>query len=389
MNSTFGLLLVTGNLTHQEGYARQFAKDSRCKLIGLTDESDLPDERNILNRELADELDIPYIPSMAEALARDDVQFVSVCAEPERRGRIGARCARAGKHVYIDKPMTPYLDAADDIVDAVCSSEVMSQMFSNITLPWVRRAKTILDSGELGELIAIHADGLFAKGPGGTADLSKPRKQHYPARDFTFVDSKAEMYAIGVYALGLVRWISGREVENVYCHTANYFFEEHQRNGVEDFGYLALNLEDGLTATITGGRIGWSGHYAGGTNQVHLIGTRGSLMVDAFHPGIAICSDAPPWTPPEINPRDPMGFWSSTQREVNCLPKENWSSLPKPEDSKGDENHFLDCLEMNRESEMNVAQAAKITEILLAGYKSAATGEVVHLPLSREQKTPA
>ena len=66
-----------------------------------------------------------------KALARDDVHVVSICADPERRGRIVARCADAGKHVYIDKPVTPYLAHADAAVAAVERAGVRSQMFSS------------------------------------------------------------------------------------------------------------------------------------------------------------------------------------------------------------------------------------------------------------------
>lgn len=381
--SPLGVLLVAGKLTHQENYCREFLKDSRCHLVALTDEKDLTPERVQLNQELAAELDIPYLPDLDEALTRDDIHLVSVCAEPERRGRILVKCAQAGKHLYIDKPMTPYLSTADAVVAAVEEMGVRSQMFSSIHQPWAQRARGMVESGELGELIALHADCLFAKGPGGTAKLGRPRRSRFPPQRFTFVDSKAELYAIGVYALGLVCWLSQRAVKTVYGCTANYFFEAHQRNDVEDFGFLALTLEGGLTATITGGRVGWSSHPAGGTNQIYLVGAKGSLLIDAYRPRLEVYDSAPPWTPPAINPRDPMGFWGSTQREVDTRPKQTFAPLINRLPAKSDESHFIDCIVEGRESEMNARQAAHLTEVLLAGYQSAATGEVVSLPLPR------
>jgi len=75
-----------------------------------------------------------------------------------------------------------------------------------------------------------------------------------------------------------------------------------------------------------------------------------------------------------------MGFWQSGQRESNAQPKKNWLPLGSGED-KTNESHFIDCILEDRESEMNAANAAKLTEVLLAGYRSAASGEVVRLPL--------
>src|SRR4051812_38934110 len=97
---TYGVLLVTGAQTHQEDYAAAFAADRRCKLVAVTDEPDIDRRRRELNERLARELRIPYLPDLGEALKRNDVQIVSVCAPPERRGRIALRCAQAGKHLY-------------------------------------------------------------------------------------------------------------------------------------------------------------------------------------------------------------------------------------------------------------------------------------------------
>jgi predicted dehydrogenase len=381
--SALGVLLVAGKLTHQENYCQQFRKDPRCQLIAVTDETDVSLERRRWNRELATELGIPYLSDLDEALTRDDVHLASVCAEPKRRGRILVKCARARKHVYIDKPMTPYLATADTVVKVVKEMGVRSQMFSFIHQSWVQRARHVIESGAIGQLVALHADCLFAKGPAGSVKLGSPRRSVYPPKHFTFVDSKAELYAIGVYALGLVQWLTQKAVKTVYGHTANYFFEAHQRNGVEDFGFLSLTLEGGLTATITGGRVGWSSHGGEGVNQIYLIGSDGSLLIDAYRPRLEIYDVALPWIPPEVNPHDPMGFWRSTQKAVNTQPKRRFAPFSRLIPAKSDVSHFIDCILEERENEMNAHQAAKLTEVILAGYQSSATGMVVSLPLPR------
>ena len=119
MAAKFGLLLIGGGQTHQENYARAFEADERCQIIGLTDEADLPARRQELNQILASELEVPVFDDLETALARDDVQIVSVCVEPERRGRVAALCAQAGKHLYIDKPMATSVSSATEIVTAV------------------------------------------------------------------------------------------------------------------------------------------------------------------------------------------------------------------------------------------------------------------------------
>lgn len=375
-NRPYGVLLVAGLRTHQENYARLFAADPRCRLVAVTDELDVLPQRAEWNRNFAEEMKLPYIPDLDSALARDDIDIVSICAEHERRGRVAVKCAQAGKHLYLDKPMTCSIEDAEAVVAAVSKAGVKSQVFSFIHYPWARAAKRALQSGAIGDLIAIHSDVLFAKGYAGTAPLGAPRKQEpYPKR-FTFIDSKRELRATGVYAMGLVRWLTQREVKRVYGITANYFFQEHFKNDVEDFGLLAMTLDNGITATVTGGRIGWMSHPHGGPSRLYLIGTKGSLRVDAYAPRIEIYADEPTWTPPPINPADPMSFWQSTQKEVDTKPKRLW--IPSI-GSSNDASRFIDYIESGCESEMSAKDGAAVVKALMTGYISAAKGEAISL----------
>ncbi|MFQ6041407.1 MAG: Gfo/Idh/MocA family protein [Candidatus Poribacteria bacterium] len=379
----YGVLLVTGLRTHQENYALAFKADPRCRLIAVADEVDVPSHRAEWNRKFAEEMNLPYVPDLDDALARDDVDIVSVCSEHERRGRVAVKCAQAGKHLYLDKPMTCSVADADAVVAAVEKSGVRSQMFSFIHNPWAQAAKRALDSGVIGELVSVHCDVMFAKGNPGAAPLGVQRKQDPHPTRFTFIDSKRELRATGVYAVGLIRWLIGREVQKVFGVTANYFFAEHAKNDVEDFGLLSLTFDNQVTATVASGRIGWMSHPQGGPNNVYLIGTEGILKIDAYQPRIEVYADEPPWTKPPIHPEDPMSFWSSTQDEVNTPPKRGWVVIRDEVESSSDASRFIDCIESSRESEMSAKDGAAVVEVLMAGYVSAAKGDVVSLPLPR------
>lgn len=374
----YGLLLIGGGQTHQENYARAFAADPRCRLIGLTDEADVSLRRRVLNEQLAQELNIPQLDDLDEALGRDDVQLVSICVETERVGRLAARAARAGKHVYVDKPLAATVAEAHAFVDAACSARVLTQMFSMVRTPLGQRAKALVASGRLGTLIGLHAELFFAKGQAGTADLSRPRREKPEPGPFTFVDSKRELYTIGLYPLVLFHWLTGRRIESVYGTTSNYFFAEHQRNDVEDFACLLLQLEGGIEATITVGRTGWTSHPSSGVHQVRLVGSQGVEAIDAFRPRLEEYSEGSAWHPPDgPSPDDPMGFWSSTQAAAGIRPKQGWQTVEPA--IAGDTSYFLDCLDAGRESDVSAAVGAHAVEILLAGYESAATGKPVSL----------
>ena len=93
-----------------------------------------------------------------------------------------------------------------------------------------------------------------------------------------------------------------------------------------------------------------------GTNQIYLIGTKKALLLDVYRPQLEVFDSAPPWTPPPVNPRDPMGFWRTTQEEVGTQPKRALVPLPVGE-GRSDESHFVDCILEDRESEIECASS--------------------------------
>ena len=376
--SPYGLLLLGGSQTHQENYARSFAADPRCRLIGVTDEADVPPRRRSLNERLAGELGIPHFDDLDDALAREDVHLVSVCVEPERRGRVAVRCAQAGKHLYLDKPLAAGVGDARQIVTAVREQGVLSQMFSLVQSSVAGRAREAWESGRLGKPIGLHCELMFAKGFAGTADLSRPRHETAGPKRFTWIDSKRELFCVGLYPLVLFQWLSGQQVESVHAVTANYFFADHQRNDAEDFACLLLGYAGGLEATITVGRTGWLSHPRDGIHQVHLVGSDRSVKIDAWQPRLEVYSNESCWKPPSRpHPEDPMGFWSSTAREAGIKPKTAWQPINSIAGS--DASGFLDCIEQQRESAVSAAIGAHAVEVIMAAYRSAAQGRAVLL----------
>jgi predicted dehydrogenase len=348
----------------------------------VTDEPGLPAYRDALNRTLASELGVPYLEDLDGVLARDDVDIVSMCADVERRGRIGPKCALAGKHLYLDKPLAGSVQDAQAIAEAVEKAGVRSQMFSFITSHWAQAAKQVIEKNQMGKLTGLHADMLQAKGVPGTALEDFARVESGEPERYTFVDAKRELFDMGVYSLGLVLWLKGMRAKTVCGMTGNYFFAEHQARDVEDFGALMLTLEDDTTATATGARIGWASYPLAGLSRIVLTGSEGMRTFSDSTPHLEVYNGEPDFVMPEPHPADPMGFWRSTQQEMRLHPKRRWQLLHSgPSQQEIDVKAFLDCLDRDVEPEMNARAAVHQVEVLMAGYASAARREPVDIPL--------
>jgi predicted dehydrogenase len=332
---------------------------------------------------MARRLGIPLLDDLDAALARDDVHVVSICAEPQRRGPIIVRAAQAGKHLYLDKPLAATIGEADAIVAACRTSGVVSHMWSMVRAPVAATCRELAESGRLGELVAVHCDMTFAKGPAATAALGKPRRETAAPQVYELVDSKRELTNVGVYPLVMLLWLTGRGVRRVRATSGNYFFREHQANDMEDFGQILLEMDGGLVATVSAGRTGWRSHPAGGLNRVCLVGTKDAAVVDADWPRVAVWADVDAWTAPERDPEDPMGMWGGPKpQRYAARPKTAWFAPPSA--APADAAYFLDCIERGRASDVSAALAAHATEALLAAYQSAADGRMVELPLARK-----
>ena len=383
--SDYGVLLIGGKRTHQESHGPNFSNHPRCRLVAVAGEPDEPDFRKGSGRELADDLGVPYIADVDEALARDDVHIVSSTPYVERRGDVVVRCLEAGKHVYLDKPLAGSLEAIDAIVKAAAKADVKTQMFSQNHEPWVQAAKRAVDAGRIGETVAVHAENVFAKGRAGSVLPGTVRREKEAVERFTFVGAKREMFDVSVYSLAWVHMLTGRRVESVFALTGNYFFADHAAVDVEDFGAMALRLEGGVTATAIGGRFGWRSHPGSGPQRVAIVGTEGTLSADVSRRRVEVYNAEPDFTPPEVDPLDPMGMWPGRAPEFQAMPKRRWVSLDRAHHTMEiDVAHFVDCIDNDREPEMNAAVAASLTETILAGYVSAARGEEVRLPLPRD-----
>lgn len=383
--SEYGVLLIGGKRTHQETHGPIFSDHPRCRLIAVAGEPDEPVFRKGSGRELADHLGVPYIADMDEALARDDVDIVSSTPHVERRGHVVVRCLEAGKHVYLDKPLAGSLEAIDAIVKAAAKADVKTHMFSQNHAPWVQAARRVVDEGAVGDIVAVHAENIFAKGRAGSVLPGTVRREKEAVERFTYVGAKREMFDVAVYSLAWVHMLTGRRVESVFALTGNYFFADHAAVDVEDFGAMALRLEGGVTATAIGGRFGWSSHPGSGPQRVVIVGTEGTLSAEAGRRRVEVYNAEPDFTPPEVDPLDPMGMWLGRAPDYVAMSKQRRVSLERALDTMAiDVAHFIDCIDNDRESELNAAAAASLTETILAGYVSAARGEEAWLPLPRE-----
>ena len=280
--------------------ARAFANHADFELVVVSEDDDQPDWVHARNREFATELGIPYEPHWERARQDYAPQVAIVSSETERHARLAVLAAEAGLHVVQDKPMASTLAECDAIVAAVARQRVQFLMWNRNEIPAIRQAREVVQSGRLGNLLAVHVDFYFAKDAG--PPLGSVGPDHQPAdwleslkaAHATGADGSVgqrpmgEMECEGIYPLAYVLLLTGQRVERVFALATAHFHQLHADHHVDDLATLTLELTGGVRATICVGRIGNSSHPDLGEIKLHLIGTEGSYVVREASPQFAV-----------------------------------------------------------------------------------------------------
>lgn len=352
----YGLALVSC-VRHQKGYAPLFAARPDVRIVVVTDEPDIPDWMHAVNQEFADRYGVPYVRDVAAALARPDVDMVSICSEPTRHARLAITAARAGRHIWLDKPFAVSLTEADQLVAAVEEAGVQLSYVHRLQAPSARRARARIEAGEIGRIDSLHytfvSTGSVVSGAVEDFELVVDRR----------LSGGGEVMNFGGYPIDMIRYLSGLEITGVYTSAGSYFFEPHQTWGVEDFAVCSLTLEDGVVATMIVGRSPAPGHPTNGDQTVRVHGSLGTLYADENRTGVE-------WLvmPPEAGWPEPA---SGIDNLITPLVDEFIASV------RGDGPPMR-----------NMYDARAIVAVLEAAYRSLESGQVEAVNLA-PRPTPA
>jgi predicted dehydrogenase len=184
---------------------------------------------------------------------------------------------------------------------------VKSFIWNRNYLPALRHAKSTLDEGRLGKLMAIHCDFYFSKDAGpaignrGPNDspipwLERQIEAHTDGSDGGVgIDAMGELQVEGIYPLAYIKMLTGLHVERTFARATAHFHQAHADNDVDDLATVTLEMEQGVVGSLCIGRIGAASHPDIGEIKLRLVGTEGALVVSEPRPEVAIYyRDQPP-----------------------------------------------------------------------------------------------
>jgi myo-inositol 2-dehydrogenase/D-chiro-inositol 1-dehydrogenase len=165
---------------------------------------------------------------------------------------------QAGVPVFCEKPVAPDVEGTLDVIKSTRGSAVPVQIgFQRRFDEGFRAAREAARSGSLGWLHTIRST---------TFDAAPPPAGYISGSGGIFRDC-------AVHDFDAIRWVSGREVVQVYATGTNRGEAFFRAAGDVDTASATLTLDDGTLAVVSCGRYNGGGHDV----RLEVLGSAGSL----------------------------------------------------------------------------------------------------------------
>ncbi|MFN8524531.1 MAG: Gfo/Idh/MocA family oxidoreductase [Chloroflexota bacterium] len=295
------------------------------------------------------------------ALADREIQVVDLCLPHHLHAPIAIKAARAGKHVFVEKPIANTLAEADEMIEACRKASVLlmvdqTKRYQNRH----RKIKELLDAGYVGDPILVKS--------AYPQDITYAWHHMEPARLAGYWKHDGVISGIGIHALDLLRWLVG-EVSEVHAISSRTDMIDPARK-TEDSGIVLLRFQNGCIGEMTTSYVLKDPRMGSGWDlmPLQLYGRRGSLQMD-LDDTISLVSDRLP------SDAGPGRLVLHTRPPVGA-------PRPPAEGMSGAIDHLIQCLNTGTQPLTHGEDARKSLEVVEAAYESIRTGRPVKLPLT-------
>jgi 1,5-anhydro-D-fructose reductase (1,5-anhydro-D-mannitol-forming) len=172
-----------------------------------------------------------------DLLANPEVTVVAIHTPNAQHAEQAIAAARAGKHVFCDKPMTTSVPDAERVVRECEKAGVKLGMnFHNRFMQCFIEARRVIASGEIGKVQHVQIEASPGARPGGR--LGTWRTDPAAA-------GLGTSYSIGVHVYDILRYLLASEIAMVSA------FFDSPRGKVEEINASLLRMENGVIAQLS------------------------------------------------------------------------------------------------------------------------------------------
>lgn len=225
-------------------------------------------------QEVAERCGIPRVATDSREILNDPaIDAVLICSPTETHANLIVGAARAGKHVFCEKPIDHSLSNIDRALQEVKRSGVKLQVGFNrrFDANFVRVHNAIMQ-GEIGTPHLMH---IVSRDPG------PPPLSYIKTSGGIFLD-------MTIHDFDMARFLVGDEVDSIYATGGVRVDPEIGKAGDLDTAVIVLQFKNGVIGTIDNSRKAAYGY----DQRVEILGSKGAIATENCYPNQAILSTA-------------------------------------------------------------------------------------------------
>lgn len=187
--------------------------------------------------------EVEFVADYREILERGDIDIVVATLPHWLHKQAAIDAARAGKHIYVEKPMAAWLaDAQEMYSEAQANGVKVMTAHTQRYFPAVKAMKRVIDSGDLGSLVGMHDIWHFPYRPTQRPDWMLDRQ----------LGGGMGQMAV-THQLDRLIWFAGNDIESVSARVGALTHPEYDKS--DDSSFYLVRWKSGVTATIN--QVGW------------------------------------------------------------------------------------------------------------------------------------
>ncbi len=212
-------------------------------------------------KEWAKAMGVEYIYTDYKDILNDsEIEAVLVCSSTDTHAPISIEAAKAGKHIFCEKPIDKELDKIYEVLKIVEETGVKFQVGFNRRFD--HNFKAIKEAVEGGRIGVPHIIKITSRDPGA------PPIDYVKVSGGIFLD-------MTIHDFDMVRYLSGSEVEEVYSVGNVLVDPQIGEAGDIDTAIITLKLANGALAVIDNSREAAYGY----DQRAEVFGSKGSVAV--------------------------------------------------------------------------------------------------------------
>ncbi len=208
-----------------------------------------------------------------DIFTNDAVDAVVICSSTDTHAQFIAEAARAGKHVFCEKPIALDLQKIDEALEAVEQSGVKLQLgFNRRFDPNFKAARDMVADGKIGTPHLVH---IISRDP------APPPIEYIKGSGGIFLDQT-------IHDFDMARFLIDSEVVEIYAAGGVMVDPAIGEAGDIDTTVITLKYANGVIGTIDNSRQAVYGY----DQRVEVFGSKGSVVVANPTPHTAVFSAA-------------------------------------------------------------------------------------------------